>query len=182
MLRLICDETPFRLFRSIRSFGIRGVKVYTIRSNEFMYTVRIRCRFIFYANFDDAMIGICRFLVVAVRGICLRSFRASVNVIFASILRVPVRYIGAYPRSSACILFHAVVCRFFSISFFRGLRRIDFRICYPTLVRGGVLGAVYYYGICMVFVDYVISSKCRICSIGIPVVPPIPYCFAKFSP
>lgn len=175
-------QAPFRLFRSVRSLGIRCVKVNAIRSNQLVHAIRVGGRIVFNARNDYAIVRVYRRLIVAIRGIGLRSFCARFERVATCVLRITFRDVVSYPRGGTRIANYHVICRFFRICFLRGLRRVDLRIRDPSFVRGRVFGTVLEDGVGVDLMNYVICSNLRICTARIPIVPPFPNCFSQFSP
>lgn len=183
VLRLVSqDQAPFRLFRTVGPFGIRRVQVNAVRTNQFVHSVRVRGRFVFDARFNDPVVRYYRVLVIAVRGVSLGTFSSRINGVATGILRVAVRNVVADPGGSACVFKDYVVCRFFRVGVFRCLRRVHLRISYPAFVGSCVFCSIYEDRVGVYFVDQVVCSNSGVGTVRIPIVPPVPYRFAKFSP
>lgn len=173
---------PLRLFRPIGNFVISSVKVDTIRPNEFMHTIGICRRLVFDNGFNDPMIRICRFLIVPVRGIGLRSFSTRFKVILTCVFRITNGNVMAYPGSRSCVLLPNVNHRLFWVGFQCGLRGIDLRISDPTFVRGRVLSTVPKNRISVIRMYFVICSDFRVRTFSSPVIPPFPNRFTQACP
>lgn len=175
-------QAPFRILRSVGSLGVRCVEVDAVRSEQLVRTVRIGRWFVFDANFHHPVVRDSRFLVVPVRGVGFRALRSRFNVVAARVFRVSIRYVVANPWGGACVPDDHVVRRFFRVSVFCRLRRVDLRVGHPSFVRCRVLRLVNDYRVGVHFVDVVIRSHCGVRSVRVPITPPFPDRFAQLCP
>lgn len=115
--RVMNANCPFRVFRAVGTFVISRIQVDALRAYQFASAVVVSRRLVFHADFNSSMRRISSLLIITVRGICLRSFRARVKVVLRRLFRVPIRYVMTHPRSSSSVLKFTVVRRFQGVSF-----------------------------------------------------------------
>lgn len=128
------------------------------------------------------MRGVGRLLIVAVGRVCFGAFSARVNVVQCSLFRVGFRHRVANPRGGVGSFSPPVVCCYLGVCFQSSVGGVALSLDDPSFVRGGVLSTIFKDGVGMMFVDFHVGTDLGVCSVGPPIVPPLPNGLSQFSP
>lgn len=171
---------PFVIFRSNCAFQDRCIKGHARPSYQFMDPVGIRRR-LTYNDFPDRfVVGIRRFLVIAIRGIRLSAFGSPLARLVGDLICL---FTGQYPEcpwGRVRVLLLIMYRRLFRVSFEGYFDRVPY--FQPSIIGRRVFCFVFENGVGMVFVDVIVSATFGIGTHRGRYIMPIPYGLSKACP